>query len=119
VEHNLVYQGGASVAAGTTAKALAAASTGAGGARALVNEQIYRNSLGESIAALILADQLEFFRNQILPNQSKPLAEYGVERAILDAVEYNKRGSMFYGLTLARQAIDMQVAITKTNAASQ
>jgi hypothetical protein len=111
----LGLSGGASVAGAATAKALAAASTGAGGARALVKEEIYRNSLGESIAALIMADQAAYLHNVIEISQKKSVLDYGVEQAITDAVEYNKRGSLFYGLSLARQAIEHQTSSVKTN----
>ncbi len=97
--------GGAAVAPAATAAALAAASTGVQGARALVNEEVYANAFAESIAMLLIEDRRQRAR-QIRDSYTKSMVEYPIERAIADINEYHERGSVYYGFALARQAIE-------------
>jgi hypothetical protein len=106
----LGLSGGASVAAEHSARALAAASTGAGGARELFTEQVYRNALVESLTRLILTEQDRFYEEVIRPRQASPITEYGVEAAITDAISYHEKGSFYFGLSLAREAIERQTS---------
>jgi hypothetical protein len=101
--------GGASVAAGATAKALAAATTGTAGARSLVNEQVFRNTFSESIIALIDKDQSDFL-DILRQRQTNSIFDYTVEAAIMDAKEYEIRGSTYHGLALLQKAVQNQVA---------
>jgi hypothetical protein len=98
--------GGATVAAATTARALSAAATGAGGFRALYNEQTYRNALVDSLIRAIETDRADFLANVIRPRQTNSVHDYTVESAIMDAKEFHKRGSFYYGLTLIRQDVE-------------
>jgi len=99
--------GGAAVAPAATASALAAASTGVQGARALVNEEIYVQSLAESVIMLIIEER-KAVAEKIRQNYSKSMYEYPVERAIADVSEYHEMGSVYFGLSLARQAIEKE-----------
>jgi hypothetical protein len=101
----LGLSGGASVAGSATAKALAAAATGTGGARELFNDQIFRNALVETMVAAIEADRAQF-KQQIISNQSQPIYKYDVEAAIQDANEYHLKGSFYHGLDLIRSAAE-------------
>lgn len=100
--------GGAAVVGGTAARALAAAATGTAGARSLVNEQVYRNTFVESLIALIQDDQ-EKFLAKIRLEQIKPIEDYTVEAAIMDAKEYERRGSFYHGLSLLQVAVQSKV----------
>lgn len=112
--------GGAAVATGAAAQALAAAATGMQGARALVNEQVYRNALTESIIRLIEADRAATLVD-IHRKQAEPIGLYGVEAAIADANIYHLKGSFYHGLALLRAAAEAKAsaAIANANASSQ
>lgn len=97
--------GGAAVAGEAAAAALAAAATGVQGTRALVNEQVYRNALTESIIRLITADR-EVTRQQIRTRQTLPISLYSVEAAIADANVYHLKGSFYHGLALLNAAAE-------------
>lgn len=92
--------GGASVAAPTASKAMAAAATGTGGFRELFTEQVFRKTLGTTIIKAIEADRAKYYSEIIIPNQKKPIADYDVEAAIKDAMEFHSRGSFYHGLAL-------------------
>jgi hypothetical protein len=100
--------GGASVAAAQTAKALAAAAAGTAGARSLVNEQIYRNTFVESVISLVTKDQSDFLAI-IRQRQTNSIYDYTVEGAIMDAREYEERGSFYNGLALLQQAVQNKI----------
>lgn len=101
--------GGASVASGTAAQALAASAAGTAGARSLFNEQVYRQTFVESIIALIEKDQAEYL-SVIHTRQTNSIIDYTVEAAILDTKEYEMRGSFYHGLALLRQAVQDQIS---------
>ena len=101
--------GGASVAGGATAKALAASAAGTAGARSLVNEQLYRNTFVEAIIALIQKDQAEFAEMIRTNRQTNSIYNYTVEAAISDAKEYETRGSFYNGLALLQKAVQNQI----------
>jgi hypothetical protein len=106
--------GGASVAGAATAKALAAAATGTGGARELFNNQVYRNALVETLIGAIEADRITF-GGQIRAKQAKPIADYDVEAALRNACEYHLRGSFYHGLALIREAAEADSHTKKTD----
>lgn len=107
---------GATVAAVSAAKALSAASAGAGGFRGLVNEQLYRDALGETIVRSIETDRAQFLANIIVPNQKRPVAEYDVAAALREANEYHHRGSFYHGLALVRESAEKANAEAKDDA---
>lgn len=99
--------GGASVASGAAAHALAAAATGTAGARGLFNEQLYRQTFVESITSLIEKDQ-ERYATTLIAKQTNFVADYSVEAAITDVKEYEDRGSFYHGLTLLQSAVQRE-----------
>lgn len=99
--------GGAAVAPAATASALAAASTGVQGARALINEEVYSQAFAESIIMLVTEDR-KATAATIRLNYTKSMTEYPIERAIADVSAYHESGSVYYGLALARQAIEKE-----------
>ena len=101
--------GGASVASSATAKALAAAASGTAGARSLFNDQVYRNTFVESTIALIEDDQAKFLASLRTNQQTQSIHEYTVEAAIMDAKEYEARGSFYHGLALLQQAVQNKI----------
>jgi hypothetical protein len=106
----LALSGGAAVTSGALAKALAASATGAQGARALFNDQVFRNTLLESIIALIQKDQADFYESIRTNWQAKSIYDYSMEAAITDAKEYETRGSFYNGLALLQKAVQNQVS---------
>ncbi|MGV3773036.1 MAG: hypothetical protein ACO1QB_09050 [Verrucomicrobiales bacterium] len=106
--------GAASVASQATASALAAASSGLGGARGLYNEQYFRNTVMEALVAAIHADR-EVFLKEIEEKQSESIKVYDVEAAIRDAIEYHRRGSFTHGLTLIRRAVETERTTNLSN----
>jgi hypothetical protein len=96
--------GGATVASTTAARALAASATGTAGAQNLFNSQVYRQTFVESTIALIEKDQ-EDFLNVIRQRQTKDIVQYTVEAAIMDAREYEERGSFYHGMALLQAAV--------------
>ena len=107
---------GASVAAVNAAKALSVASAGAGGFRGLVNEQLYRDALGETIVRAIETDRAQFLASIIVPNQKRPVADYDVAAALREANEYHHRGSFYHGLALVRESAEKANAEAKEKA---
>jgi hypothetical protein len=97
--------GGASVASATAARALAAAAAGTAGARTLFDDQVYRNTFVESTIALIENDQATFLEKIKTVYQTNNIYNYTVEAGILDAKEYEMRGSFYHGLALLQQAV--------------
>lgn len=97
--------GGAAVASRVAAKALAVAAAGTAGARSLFNDQVYRNTFVESTIALIENDQATFLNTIKTVYQTNDIYHYTVEGAILDAKEYEMRGSFYHGLALLQQAV--------------
>jgi hypothetical protein len=103
---SLGLSGGATVAGEATARSLSAAATGTTGARALTNEQLYRNALVESLMAAIELDRSRFREEVIQRKQRASIIEYDVEAAIADANTYHQKASFYNGLTLIRQAVE-------------
>jgi hypothetical protein len=99
--------GGAAVAPAVTASALAAASTGVQGARTLINDEVYSQAFSESIIMLITEDR-KVTAELIRRNYTKSMTDYPLERAIADVSAYHESGSVYYGLALARQAIEKE-----------
>lgn len=91
---------GAAAAPGA-AQGLSAGAAFAGGSRALINEQVYRNALIETTIRLIDVSRAEKLL-EIQRKQTLSVSDYNVEAAITDAVEYHERGSFFHGLSLLR-----------------
>lgn len=92
--------GGASVAAATTAKALAAAAAGTAGARALFNEETFRNNLAETMFQAMDSERELYRTTNILVNQTFSTAKYDVAMAIHDAEVYNEMASFYYQLSI-------------------
>lgn len=110
----LGLSGGASVASGTAAQALAASAAGTAGARSLFNEQVFRQTFLESIVRLIKRSQ-EDYLNIIRERQINDIVHYTVEAAIRDAKEYESRGSFYHGLVLLQEASFQASIQNKTN----
>lgn len=104
----LGLSGGASVAGGTTGRALAAAAAGSEGARGLLNDEIFRGAFIESIIRLCQISQEEHL-NYIRGKQTLGILEYGLEEAISDIREYENRGSFYNGLALLKDAVQKDV----------
>ncbi len=105
--------GGAAVAAETTARGLSAAATGTNAARSLVNEQVYRNALTESLTRAIGEDRRKFRLTVIDQKTKLPVTDYSVDDAIRDAVDYHERGSFYNGLSLIREAVEAETRAIK------
>jgi hypothetical protein len=100
--------GAASVAAGDSARALSAAATGTQGSRELFSEQVYRNTMSDTVIQLIHKDR-EVTLQQMRLRHVESTHDYSVEEAITDANQYHAKGSFLNGLTLARSAADDRV----------
>jgi hypothetical protein len=85
------------------ANSLSAASTGLQGSRSFVNEQVFRNTLFDSIILLIEEDR-KTLRDAIRSKWDHPIAKYNIEAAIQDATDYHQRGSFYHGLALLADA---------------
>jgi hypothetical protein len=85
------------------ANSLSAASTGLQGSRSFVIEQVFRNTLFDSIILLIEEDR-RTVRDVIRGKYDKSITEYNVESAIQDATDYHQRGSFYHGLALLADA---------------
>jgi hypothetical protein len=108
----LALSGAASVSSAGGAQALAAAATGLGGTRAMVNEEVYRNALSESIVSLIETDRARKLA-QMRTHQQEPIETYTVERAIADAQAYHQAGSAYAGFALARSVIERSIGLER------
>lgn len=106
----LALSGAASVSPTMMSQSLAAAASGTEGARGLVNEQVLRDALGESIIGAIYADRTHFLDSVILPRQKLSVTDYDVDAALRDAVIYHDKGSFYHGLRQARRAIELHNA---------
>lgn len=102
---SLGLSGAASVVSGGTSNALAAASTGTQGARALATEQVWRETFAESIVLLVTTKRKELAQ-AIRGNYKDDLVAYPMERGIADVMAYHETGSVYFGLAMAREAID-------------
>jgi hypothetical protein len=103
-----------SVAAEATGKVVSAAATGTNSARSLISDQVYRDALAETLVNSIITKRLEL-KKGIEIKQEKSVAEYNVEAAIADALDYHEKGSFYYGLTLIRESAE-QANISRINA---
>ena len=74
----------------------------------MVNEQVYRNTFIESIIALVEKDQGDFLK-EVRKLQTNSITAYTVEAAIMDAKEYEVRGSFYHGLAFLQEAIQSQL----------
>jgi len=97
--------GGGSIAAHATAQALTAAAGGTNAARALVNDQVYRDILIESLINTIKVDR-DKLRQLIEAKMGLSISEYDVEHAIYDALVYHEAGSFYSGLASMREVIE-------------
>jgi len=107
--------GGASVAAGATARALAAAATGTAGGRALFNDETFRNNLAEAMFKAMDTERENYLVTWILPNQTNSVLDYDVARAIRDAQVYNEKASFYYQLSIVLQDIAARTETRRTN----
>ncbi len=80
-------------------------SAGFQGARALVNEEVYAQAFAESIVTLVLENRKQLAR-ELRAHYDNSLTAYPVERGIADANAYHQTGSVYFGIALARQAIE-------------
>jgi len=85
------------------ANSLSAASTALQGSRSFINEQVFRNTLFESIILLIEGDR-KAKKEAIRAKWNDSIAEYNVEAALQDAAEYHQAGSFYHGLSLLADA---------------
>ncbi len=100
--------GGATVAGGSTGRALAGAAAGTSGARGLVNDEVFRGTFVESIISLIRVSQNEM-EGLIQAKQRLPLQEYTLEAAIGDVKEFENRSSLYHGLSQLKTAVEKDV----------
>ncbi len=97
--------GAASVAAAETAKALAAAATGAQG-RAGPGQRAGLPQRPERIDHPPHRGRPRITRVEIEKKWNKSMAEYPVESAISEAMEYHEKSSFYHGLALVRAAAE-------------
>jgi hypothetical protein len=96
---------GAAIAAAPLAGYLAEASTSVNASQSLINEQVYRDALVQSLVGAIETDRAELAAD-IRERQRKSTQDYPVEAAIADANDYHQRGSFYHGLVLIRAAAE-------------
>jgi uncharacterized protein YceK len=100
----LLLSGAASVVTHAhTAKALAAGSTAATGINSLYNEA-YFNNLALNVISAGISKQREQILGQITTQRAKPMADYPVNRAVADALQYHAACNMISGLEAAAVA---------------
>lgn len=107
----------ATLSGGGAGTALAATTTGLLGFKSLFNDEVYRNTLVETLVDCINADR-GLLRKKMLFNQRKLITDYSVQQAVNDAIEYHDHGSFYYGLTLIRQSAEESNANKRKEAAS-
>ena len=95
----------AAVTTGGATNALAAASTGTQGTRALVTEQVWRETFAESVALLVI-EKRKLLAAEIRQHYADSIVAYPIERGWAEVMEYHQTGSVYIGLALAREAID-------------
>ena len=98
---------GATLAVEATSKALAASSTAVQGTRSLINEEVYAQSFAESIITLMEAERTRRAA-MIRSHYNDSLIEFPVERGLAEVMSYHQTGSMYFGLSLAREAIQRE-----------
>jgi hypothetical protein len=96
---------GAAMAATPLAGYLAEASTSVDASESLINDQVYRDALVQSLVGAIETDRAQLAAD-IRQRQQKSTEDYPVEAAIADANEYHQRGSFYHGLVLIRAAAE-------------
>ncbi len=116
----LGLSGAAAIATGPAGQALAAGATGAQGARALINEQVWRKTFAESVFMLVVENRTKMAAD-IRKNYRDSLMTYPVERGIADVLAYHRAGSLVQGLGLALEAIgekrvELERAAARVNA---
>jgi hypothetical protein len=95
----------AATAAAPLAGYLAEASTSVGAGQSLINDQVYRDALVQSLVGAIETDRAQL-ASDIHERQQKSTQDYPVEAAIADANDYHQRGSFYHGLVLIRAAAE-------------
>jgi len=96
---------GASVAAGATSQALAAAAAGTAGARSLFNEETFRNNLAETMFQAMDSARELYRTTNILVLQKMPVSVYDVSAAIHDAEVYNEMASFYFQLAIVMKDV--------------
>lgn len=123
IDSNILMGGAALAAAGeaalgppATAKTFAQVAAGLIGFRGIFNDQVYKNTLVQSLVGSIISDRNKC-RAQIQASQSLSITNYPADQAIADASDFHSRGSFYYGLTLIRDAAEA-ANITRNQAAT-
>lgn len=100
---------------GGSAQLLSAISAAIQGGRAQFNEEVYAKQLSQAISNIIKEDR-NLFKQRLMLNFNKDVAEYPVEAAIADAKAFHRRGSFYHGLELIVQAAQEKAGDDKKKA---
>jgi hypothetical protein len=98
---------GTVLGAETTKSALAAGATFTGGARSLVNEEVYEKSLGTTIIRAVSVAREKYY-SDIQTGMKKGVDDYSVSNGLRDVQEYHRRCSFYYGLTEISKSLDQR-----------
>ncbi len=105
---------GAAAVGEMTKTALAAASTGTAGARALISDEIYSGAFAPAITKAIRTSRRKRALELELKRRELDITTYTAQDAVNDAVRYHQLGSFFHGLELVHRATERANELIET-----
>jgi hypothetical protein len=104
---NILSGLGTVLAGETTKAALAAGAALTSGTRSLINEEVYAQAMGTTIARAISVAREKYYAD-IKGKMVKEIKNYTIEDGVLDVQEYHRRCSFYYGLLEVTKSLEQR-----------